>query len=89
MRLFNLKFIGQIQKNSIRLNIKMLANPLRICFSIRGSLVKLGKDQIHTVPKSSAKNHNVTISILRRSGATIASNGVKIATRNEVPRIGK
>ena len=68
----------------------MLANPLRICFSIRGSLVKLGKDQIHTVPtKLSAKNHNVTISILRRSGATIASNGVKIATRNEVPRIGK
>ena len=66
----------------------MLANPLRICFSIRGSLVKLGKDQIHTVPKLSAKNH-VTISILRRSGTTIASNGVKIATRNEVPRIGK
>ena len=81
--------LNQLQKNSIKLQIKMLANPCRICFSIRGSLVKLGKDQIHTVPKLSVKNHNVTISILRRSGATIASNGVKIATGNEVPRIGK
>ena len=53
-----------------------------------GPVAKAGMNALYRAPKFAKKDLSL-IKIVRRSGATIASNSIKASVNEGVPRIGK
>ena len=67
----------------------MLGGILRMGLLLRECTIKSASNQMKSFQKFSIQKKGVAVPIFQRSGATVASNGIKIATNEGVPRVGK
>lgn len=65
----------------------MLGGTLRMGLLLRECTIKSASNQMKSFQKFSIQKKGVAVPIFQRSGATVASNGIKVATNEGVPRV--